>query len=93
MELIATVGRSPSCDLVVSASPYVSRKHAELLKEGSGFILQDESTNGTRVNGQSLGKHEFINIYQGDEVYFSTEGPFFFRISPDGAPTFTGFAA
>jgi hypothetical protein len=46
-----TVGRSPSCDCVLPEE-YVSRRHAELRRDGERWFLRDlGSTNGTRVNG------------------------------------------
>lgn len=49
-----TIGRSNQCDLVIS-SPLVSREHARLIKEPSGWVIQDNnSTNGTFVNTQRI---------------------------------------
>jgi hypothetical protein len=45
-------GRSKDCDVQL-ADPNVSRRHAELRQEGSGYWLIDlDSTNGSQVNGQ-----------------------------------------
>jgi hypothetical protein len=50
------IGRHPSCDVIVEAGT-VSRRHALLTFRDGGWILQDlESTNGTRVNGQPVGR-------------------------------------
>jgi hypothetical protein len=50
------IGRHPSCDVIVGAGT-VSRRHALLTFRDGGWILQDlESTNGTRVNGQPVGR-------------------------------------
>src|SRR5450432_4048536 len=44
-----TVGRDPSNDLVVD-DPSVSRLHAEIVREPSGFVVRDlNSLNGTSV--------------------------------------------
>jgi hypothetical protein len=46
-----TVGRSPSCDCVLPED-CVSRRHAELRRDGERWFLRDlGSSNGTRVNG------------------------------------------
>jgi hypothetical protein len=46
------IGRSRECDVRL-ADPNVSRKHAEVRREGSNFYVVDlESTNGTEVNGR-----------------------------------------
>jgi len=48
------VGRDPSVDLPIS-SPAVSRRHARLIREGDGYVLEDlGSSNGTFVNDQKL---------------------------------------
>lgn len=50
------LGRAADCDLVVT-EPRVSRHHAELRREGEGFVLADlGSTNGTLLNGQRLSR-------------------------------------
>jgi ABC-type multidrug transport system ATPase subunit/ABC-type multidrug transport system permease subunit len=49
-----TIGRDPSCDLVLD-DPNVSRLHAELRREGGVVELADlGSTNGTWVNGERV---------------------------------------
>src|SRR5262249_13057253 len=46
------IGRSRECDIRL-ADPNVSRKHAEIRREGSNFYVLDlDSTNGTEVNGR-----------------------------------------
>ena len=49
-----TLGRSRECDCVL-AEPSVSRRHAELRRDGARWLLSDlGSRNGTRVNGVRL---------------------------------------
>ncbi len=46
-----TIGRDAGCDMVLP-DPTVSRWHAGLRREASGWLLDDlGSTNGTRLNG------------------------------------------
>jgi hypothetical protein len=46
-----TLGRSAECDCLLS-DPSVSRRHAELRRDGDRWLLRDlGSRNGTRVNG------------------------------------------
>jgi hypothetical protein len=49
-----TIGRSHDCDLVLD-DPNVSRRHAELSREGDGWAVADlGSTNGITVNGSRV---------------------------------------
>ncbi|MGR9100100.1 MAG: ATP-binding cassette domain-containing protein [Gammaproteobacteria bacterium] len=64
-----TVGRQPRCELEI-VSPLVSRLHAKLIREPSGWFLEDcGSTNGTFVNARRIrGKHP---IYPNDRISFA----------------------
>jgi predicted component of type VI protein secretion system len=49
-----TIGRDTTNDIVINDAE-VSRKHARILIQGGGFVLEDlGSTNGTFVDGQRL---------------------------------------
>jgi FHA domain len=59
------VGRHPSCDVVVS-DPTASRRHARLVFRDGGWVVQDlESTNGTRLNGERVGR---CRVHPGDQL-------------------------
>jgi FHA domain len=59
------IGRSSSCDLMLS-DPTVSRRHARLICRGGKWVLQDlGSTNGTALNGRRVGRCE---LRPGDEL-------------------------
>ena len=59
------IGRMPECDVPLS-DPNVSRRHAEVRRQGTGFVVVDlGSTNGTRVNGAQV-KERLLN--NGDEI-------------------------
>ena len=64
----AVLGRDPSCDVVFPGNSVVSRRHAVIAREGSGWSITDMgSQNGTRVNGvrittQSLRHRDLINL-------------------------------
>lgn len=59
------VGRHPSCDVVVGDET-VSRRHAQLTFRDGGWIVQDlDSTNGTRLNGQYVGR---CRLRPGDQL-------------------------
>ncbi len=52
----ALIGRAGSCDIVVP-DPSVSRRHAEVAREGGRFYIKDlGSTNGTFVNGRRVSR-------------------------------------
>jgi FHA domain/Domain of unknown function (DUF1707) len=62
------LGRSRECDCVL-AEPSVSRRHAELRRDGSCWLLRDlGSRNGTRVNGVRL--IDQTEVSPGDRVSF-----------------------
>ena len=44
------IGRDDSCDVIVRGNS-VSRRHASIMPVAGGFLLRDESANGTLVNG------------------------------------------
>jgi hypothetical protein len=59
------VGRHASCDVVLS-STNVSRRHARLFFRDGGWIVRDlDSTNGTQVNGVTVGRCE---LHPGDRL-------------------------
>ena len=59
------IGRLPECDVVLPDSN-VSRRHAELRRQGDGVFVTDlGSTNGTRVNGTPVREQLLAS---GDEV-------------------------
>jgi pSer/pThr/pTyr-binding forkhead associated (FHA) protein len=63
-----TLGRSRDCDYVL-AEPSVSRRHAELRRDGGRWLLRDlRSRNGTRVNGVRL--LDEAEVGPGDRVSF-----------------------
>ncbi|MFJ9695045.1 FHA domain-containing protein [Kitasatospora sp. NPDC101183] len=72
-----TIGRIPGSGLRLH-HPSVSRHHAELRREGGGWVLYDlGSTNGTHVNGRRIAGA--VRVRPGDQVRF---GDLEFRLSP-----------
>ena len=69
-----TIGRHPSCreqfpkDITV-----VSRRHAEIKREGNRFKLIDTSTNGTFLNGHLVKGETYLK--DGDVLMFAEGGP------------------
>jgi Protein of unknown function (DUF3662)/FHA domain len=63
------IGRSRECDIQIS-DPNVSRRHAELRREGKAFWLVDlGSTNGVDVNGR---RQHRAKLNDGDRVTLGT---------------------
>lgn len=63
------VGRLSTCDVVLADSN-VSRRHAELRRDGSRWLIADlGSTNGTMVNGK-LAREQ--SLEHGDRIAFGT---------------------
>ena len=59
------IGRSKECDLQVQ-DPNISRRHAEVRLEGSGYWLVDlDSTNGLQVNGRHTSR---AKLESGDRI-------------------------
>lgn len=68
-----TIGRHPESLLRFPADlGIVSRKHAEIIREGNRFKLVDHSANGTFVNGKKV-KEVFLK--DGDVLTFAEGGP------------------
>ncbi len=64
------IGRSRDADLTLD-DPNVSRRHAELRREGGAWIVADlGSTNGVKVNGHRV--HE-QPLAPGDEITLGLE--------------------
>jgi transcriptional regulator with PAS, ATPase and Fis domain len=58
-----SIGRHPGNDIVLNASNNntISRCHAKILHDQEGFLLQDNSLNGTRLNDQFIESHRLQN--------------------------------
>ena len=69
MQKKITVGRDASCNIHVKndTAGRVSRHHATLYIDGQRIILDDHSTNGTKVNGK-LFHHSRGEIREGDDI-------------------------
>jgi len=71
---VILIGRHPSCQVRFPADlTAVSRKHAEIVREGNRFkILDKNSTNGTYINGKKIGE---AFLKDGDVIAFAETGP------------------
>ncbi|HET6965898.1 MAG TPA: FHA domain-containing protein [Acidimicrobiales bacterium] len=65
----ATVGRAGGCAVLLSADTFVSQMHARLFRrDGSIFVEDLGSTNGTFLNGKKVSAP--VSIRKGDKVQF-----------------------
>ena len=73
MNTVYTIGRDPSCDIVIpDNTDVVSRVHASLKVKGGGkYILVDQSRNGTYVNGIKMSANEEIPVTRKDTISFA----------------------
>jgi pSer/pThr/pTyr-binding forkhead associated (FHA) protein len=63
------IGRLPECTVVLG-DPNVSRRHAEVRRQGADVVVVDlGSTNGTRVNGVPVRERPLAD---GDEIMVGT---------------------
>ncbi|MEW6490376.1 MAG: FHA domain-containing protein [Thermodesulfobacteriota bacterium] len=70
---VITVGRSRDADVTFPADlRIVSRKHAEIRRQGNSFLLVNLSPNGCLVNGRPA---DNVYLKQGDVLTFAEGGP------------------
>jgi pSer/pThr/pTyr-binding forkhead associated (FHA) protein len=68
-----SIGRHPTCHVQFPKDlSTLSRRHAEIVREGNRFKLIDQSANGTFVNGKQV-KEAYLK--DGDVLMFSEGGP------------------
>jgi len=71
-ESVIVIGRHPDCQLVFpSDSTAISRKHAEIRREGDRFKFLDYSANGTLINGI---EQKEVFLKDGDVLIIGGEG-------------------
>ena len=75
-----TIGRDASADIVV-AQTAVSRRHAQVVPSGGGYVVNDLSTNGVFVNGEKAPSGQTLS--RADVIRVGTEE---FRFYADLAP-------
>ena len=72
-ESTISIGRHPSCHVLFPKDvAIVSRRHAQIIREGNRFKLIDQSANGTFVNGKKV-KEAYLK--DGDVLIFAEGGP------------------
>jgi len=83
------VGRLPDCPINLSHLPgndVVSRRHANIVRRDDGYWLSDEnSANGTIVDGFFLDPKENVRLRDGCQVQFGQDGPVLIFYSGESA--------
>ena len=66
------IGRSPDCDIVID-NKLASRHHAVIQKIRDAYFIRDEnSTNGTFVNGKRIPEGKYFKLSKGDKISIGT---------------------
>lgn len=65
-----SIGRHPNNDIILDTDPYntISRCHASIRQDLKGFLLNDCSLNGTRVNDERIKSHR---LSDGDQFHIA----------------------
>lgn len=72
------IGSGNQADIVVSNNPTISRRHARIFTANGSFYIEDlGSTNGTSVNGERLRKMEPYKLNHKARIRLSNEEYFF----------------
>ncbi|MDO5425807.1 MAG: DUF6382 domain-containing protein [Eubacteriales bacterium] len=75
---VLTVGKLPGQADIVLDQAVISRVHAKLERKPDGYFVTDQnSTNGTYVNGMRLEAYECRKLHTADEIYFASLGYYF----------------
>ena len=79
---VTRVGRDPEGEVIIdAAAAVVSRRHAEVRKEGDKFTITDlKSFNGTLVNGHRIA--ESVQLFDGDQIQLGVGGPMLRVVDP-----------
>lgn len=69
------IGRSETnADFIIKGNKTVSREHAIITHSGNTYYIKDNnSTNGTKVNGKRLDRGGYCLLKDGDTIYLSGE--------------------
>lgn len=84
-EPIVTIGRRDENNVVIK-DPTVSRKHAEIRREGDEYLIVDKnSTSGVMVNGQAISGEQ--RLQDGDRIGIGTSAVFLVQLPPTDSKT------
>ena len=76
MNITKSVGRAEDCDhVILDPQKRVSRKHCVVTSNSNGLFIEDNSSNGTFVNGKRIPKGEKVRLNHSDRVMLSGSYP------------------
>jgi len=80
---MVVIGRSPECDIILDPHG-VSRRHAEIRRQGDGYVLADlRSRNKTKVNTKDLQPGQIHPLKAGDRINIC-DVEFLYSLAPPG---------
>lgn len=63
------------------STPFAGREHCSIfIADGEAWILDHDSTNGTRVNGNTIKRSRPVLLNNGDEISISYASPFIYHV-------------
>ena len=81
------IGRHPSTSHLILKNPKASRMHATVTWNGSVWLLQDNSTNGTFINGTKLKRNGVSTLKSGDRISFVSADEDLWQVLDVSAPS------
>lgn len=73
------IGSQTGADITIcDDDKKISRRHCTIFHDGNRFYIMDESTNGTKINDETLTRGEMTEIFQNDEISLADKA--FFRL-------------
>jgi DNA-binding response OmpR family regulator len=86
---VCTIGRSPTCNIVLTGQKIVSRLHAKIERDGPRYLLHDaNSVNGTFVNSRRI--HAPYVLQDEDVIGLGGPEPMLRFSDPDPTDVVTG---
>lgn len=83
------VGKEPNVCHILLESIYGSRLHAKFVhQDGNWGIIDTNSTNGTKINGEQIEPNKFYKLKDQDEIAFSTVDIYIFIDNKEKEETF-----
>lgn len=81
------IGRHPSTSHLVLQDPKASRMHASISWNGINWIIHDNSTNGTFLNGSKMKSKSVSTIKAGDHISFVSTGDNLWEVLDTSPPS------